>query len=293
MTRPAPWSIAEDATLRELWPDLDRLTAALQRSRCAIRCRGQKIGLRLSRRRAWTERERQYVRDHYGRETCAQVAAALERGESSVYQQADLMGLTRKRVRTDAAFDRKVQERHTQGWSDAEIADELGCERHAVGRARKRLGLPPNTLSEHRRRRVAERTRQQLASAGLSTLADLREQVLLDRGRQAALELGVPADCAEGVREPEAQILALMSDGRPRTRQQMCKALGWPWKGIRKSMTCNQGGGTYTATLISKGLLLRVPKGIRTGAGRGHKVDLYVLPQWLTAAIAANRRRSA
>ena len=91
-------------------------------------------------------------------------------------------------------FERYLRAQHKLGWSDSEIAAGWaekypGCEpvwRRTVGNYRRRLGLCDNALSEHRRDRVRQKTREQLAAAGLTSMAQLRVEAWKKRAPKRA-----------------------------------------------------------------------------------------------------------
>ena len=148
---------------------------------------------------------------------------------------------------------------------------------------RAKLSLCSNQFSDHYRRKVARKTREQLGRAGLRTLADLRTKVLAERVRA----MGWPPN----VCFREAQILSLIWERGPMTRREICLALGMPLhegeRGVasRLMMHANEPGGTYTATLMRKGLLISLGRKVRhpdcgkgNRAGQARNVCLYSLP---------------
>lgn len=227
-----------------------------------------------SRRRFWTERELDFVRRDYGRVPVAEIAVALRRTVGSVYQQADRLRLTKHPKVDWTRLDCELRRLHALGRSDAEIATELRriagreLDRRTVGGRRVQLGLSHNASSDHRRRRVAEKTKAQCALAGVATLADIRVQSWQD----AAARCGWPRD----LRPRAVQILNTLYQRGPMTRRQIAEAIGLPWNGSRKSLTSRDTEGIYLWHLVRRGLVVRLPRLVK-GTGKGRSTHLYTL----------------
>jgi hypothetical protein len=209
------------------------------------------------------------------------LAGRLGRSVVSLYQKARVLGLmTPGRSRTDPRLDAKVKRFSERGLSDAEVAKEIGCERHAVSDARKRLGLPAQTYSEHRREMVRRKTREQCRAAGVRNLAEVR---VLAWRRRAAVS-GWPADL-----QPRAiQILDALSARGPMTRREVAAAIGMTWRGSRNSLKSRGQGGTHLAQLMARGLVVSFPRLVKmTGQGKGRSCNLYSL------ALATERGMSS
>lgn len=228
-------------------------------------------------RQFWTPDEDDVVRSRYGQEPVASLADSLGRTVKAVYQRAESLGLTRAYAGRLPGLEEFVAAKHAEGWSDAEVARERGCERHTVGDARVRLGLPPNAgakgchWSDRQRERVRRRTAEQLEVAGLSSLGALRSAVWA--GRVAAA--GWPADLPPR----QAQILDMLHARGPMTRRELCDALGLPWRGTRKSLQNKKN--SHLAELIARGLVVCLGK-IERGKGKGCSTNRYALPLWVT-----------
>ena len=219
--------------------------------------------------RPWTQDDLDYLRRWHGRRPVRLIAQELNRTRESTYRKTVQLGLsTGKQSRLGKRFLTFLREKHALGWSDAEIAAAFGCERHTVGDWRKRLGLACNALSDHYRRRVARKTRQQLKEAGVSTLAELRAETW----RQKAREMGWPED----LRWRSVQILEALHTRGPMTRREIAEAIGMPWKGSRKSLVSNDPEGSYLAHLQARGLVIRLGRVVR-GKGSGYSTNLYSL----------------
>lgn len=225
-------------------------------------------------RRPWTALESARVRRDYGRMPVTQIAAALRRTPSSVYQHARLLGLTKSPWIDWARLDTELRRLQAQGWTDREIAVELrriaGREiaRKTVGNRRGALGLPHNGFSEHSRRTVATKTRKQLDRAGVATLAELRVKAWGDAARRC----GWPRN----LRPRHVQILNVLYQRGPMTRRQIADAVGMTWKGSRKSLVSNDPEGTYLWHLVRRGLVVRLPRMVK-GIGKGRSTHLYTL----------------
>lgn len=229
-------------------------------------------------RRPWEYFEDEYLRRYYRSDelTIADMVSDLERSESSIRGRACKLGLTQPRV-SDRAIVDALREFHP-GWSDSEVARHLAqtgrVDRHRVGVIRRSLGLPDYVGSDHHRRRVAAKTREQLDRAGLESLA----QVRCDRFAQWKRSLGWP----ESLTVRAVQALELFYRRGPMTRMQLCAAMGIDKKRRlkRTEPTSNAKGGTVLAELQRAGLLMRLPKQVRSGTCRNgvvRKVDLYLL----------------
>ena len=100
-------------------------------------------GRALPARRPWTDVEREFVRLHYGHGIAAgEIARKLERSKTAVRQMATTLGVNIYRCVPKPKVLEAIERLHPHGYSDAEIASELGCDRHRVGQLRRGLGLP-------------------------------------------------------------------------------------------------------------------------------------------------------
>lgn len=249
-----------------------QIGAAIGRTAKAVNSYSKRHGFTF--RRLFTDEEKQFVIDHAKTHTAAWVAAQLNRSLASIYQLRDRLGLTTPNAPLGEAFAAFLKEKHALGWSDAEIAEAWGCERHTVGDHRKKHGLSENTFSQHRRDKVRQKTREQLKAAGLPTLAAVRAKAFRDRARSA----GWPDD----LRPRHVQILNTLWDNGPMTRLAIAKAIGartdFPGPHPqRRVLHSNDPEGSYLAHLIARGLLVTLGRRAR-GKGKGKSVFIYSLP---------------
>jgi hypothetical protein len=282
--KPRKWSDDEIAFVRSNFKSMDyaSIGAKLGRPEGSIKAWCGAHG--LIRRRHFTPFEKELLRAHWGKQPCRKIAAELGFPIYKVYALANRMGLSRKLPRHGPEFDAFIREHNQHGWTDTEIAaaysrklDGRPIDRHSVGRRRAAMGLPDHSCgggnaSSHVRDRVRAKTKEQLQRAGLKELAHVRSLALSQRVER----MGWPAN----VCFREAQILDLIWERGPMTRVQICQALGMPChKDIsRRLMHANEPGGTYTATLMRKGLLMKLPKQFAPGGNIRRKVDLYFIP---------------
>jgi len=220
-------------------------------------------------RHVWTDEETAFLRPHYHKTPARLIAAHLGLTERKVYAKAWRIGLCISQRIKAPGFVEYFKRKHAEGWTDSEIARAKRVDRHGVTSLRKRLNLPSNAFSQRRRDQVRQKTKEQLAKAGVSSLGKLRTQVY----RQRAREAGWPED----LRFRAVQILNLLWDQGPQTRKQIAAAIGMPWKGSRKSLVSDDPEGSYLAHLMARGLVVSLGR-IAKGKGQGHSCCVYSLP---------------
>jgi transposase-like protein len=266
------WTSSELRTLRRLYPVLGPhdTAAAIGRTVKAVSSRAKVLHIQVEGcRRFWTTEELDFVRANYRQLTAKQIGAQLGRSVSSVYQGAEKLGLVIARPPLDReARLASLRQLHAQGYSDSEIAREWGISRKVAEDWRKRAGLPSNALSEHRRARVREKTREQLARAGLPSLAHVR----LAAFKKFARKHGWPED----LRPRAVMMLNAMWQRGPMTRRELADAIGMPWKGSRKSLVSNDPEGSYLAHLMKRGLVVSLGRCKQNG-GQGKNTHVYTL----------------
>lgn len=234
-------------------------------------------------RRFWTDEEKAFVLSHAGKMTAEEIGARLNRPVPGIYGMFKRLGLRIGAPRIDwQTHDAALRRLNALGYSDAEIAAETGLDRRTLQDRRNKLGLPSNALNERHRRRVAEKTAEQLRKAGLSSLGELRSEAF----RQAARACGWPED----LRPRSVQILNELYRRGPMTRRQIADAIGMPWKGSRNSLHSNDAEGTYLAHLMRRGLVIRFGRLVKGSAdgtqGSGKGQHLYALAPEVEPALS-------
>lgn len=212
-------------------------------------------------RKMWSAEDDQFLVQFYRERGATWCAGLANCSKLSVYQRAHHLGLCRKHNHaSDDQIERAIRSMHPRGLTDAEIARAIatennsGVDRHRVGVIRKRMGLDSNTLSDHTRQRVAVKTREQLAKAGLNSLSDVRTE----RFNQWKRGLGWP----DSLTVRAVQALEMFFQHGPLTRVQLCDLLGVSSR-KRTAPTSNAKGGTVLAELAAAGLISRVRKGLQ------------------------------
>jgi hypothetical protein len=99
-----------------------------------------KKGMRRAPKRAWTARERAYVIASYGRVPTDEMARHLGRPEHAVRAAARRWGVRTHYVTLPS--DARLMRMYREGLDDGWIAACVGCTRAAVGKWRRRKGLP-------------------------------------------------------------------------------------------------------------------------------------------------------
>jgi hypothetical protein len=211
-----------------------------------------------------------------------EIARQLGRSDSFVWNIAKRDGWRSSYYMNDAA-KQKLVELAALGYCNKCIGRAVNKGRKEIRNWRPKLGLAPyagngqggcSNCSD----RTRERTKQQLAKAGLKSLAEVR----IKRFREYAAASGWPSD----LRPRHVQILDALYVHGPHTRRQLCERLGMPWKGSRKSLVSNDPEGSYLAHLQARGLVLRTTKRVpltdgvkaKNGKRSGKNVYLYLLP---------------
>ena len=230
--------------------------------------------------RPWTRAEETLLRRAYRRRTGRSIAAELGRPVHAVRQKASALGLAVPQRFRQPGFIAFLRARNAAGWSDTEIAAGWGCDRHAVTRARRRLGLPSNAHSERVRAKIRQAAAAQCRREGVANLGALRREIYRRRARAA----GWPED----LRWRSVQMLNALWDHGPMTRRQFAEAIGMPWKGSRASLSSNDPEGSYLAHLMARGLVVTLgpifPS--RSAHGTPTRVHVYSLPLGIQRSIA-------
>jgi hypothetical protein len=244
----------------------EQVAESLGRSRASVLMCAQRIG--IAKRKLFTEEEKAYVIAHQT-DSCQDVATAIGRPLEAVYDLRQRLGLSRKKLDFGPEFEKYLREKYAAGWSDAEIAQGYGCDRHTVGDFRERFGLPPQPWTDHQRKLVGQRTKEQCRKAGVKSLAEVRRLAF----KKYARAYGWPEDLLPR----QVQMLNALLRFGPMTRRQIAEAVGMPWKGSRKSLVGNVPSGTYLYDLIERGLVVNLGRVVK-GKGSGYSRCLYSIP---------------
>lgn len=239
--------------------------------------------------RRWTDSEDAIVRAEYHQVPAAQIAAELGRTMRQVYARAGVLGLSvpqplitrHVRLREWVAFFSR------RGWLDSEIANAWTegnarnpIDRRSVCEVRRSLGLPSNANNERHRQQVRERTQQQLAAAGVESLAEVRAAAY----RQFAIDRGWP----DYLRPRHVQILDVLYERGPQTRLAIATAIGWRVdRGQRRLLSCCYGRGSYLADLMAAGLVVQSKYREVRGSGKGQSVHRYFIAAGIVRGNAA------
>jgi hypothetical protein len=282
--KPRRWTAEEIEFLRGHVATLGfrEIALHLKRTRKSVSTFAKTHGIYRGRIKPWTDEEVQTLRDHAG-DGAPRLAQLLGRPICVIYAMRERLGLTKPLVPKGERFDAFLIEKHALGWSDEEIAaayaamftGRRGVGRHFVASRRTAAGLGSNAFSEHQRQRTEAKTKEQLAAAGLSSMAELRIKAYADRKRA----MGWPDD----LQMQEANILSVLWDHGPMTRLEIARAIGrrteYPGPyGDKRILGCNREGGSLLATLLRRGMILRFPKqATYSNRGPRRKVDVYML----------------
>jgi hypothetical protein len=244
----------------------------------------------------FSEEQEAIIRRDYRRVPSGVIAAAMGKTVAQIYAKASAMGISTPPKIKAPDFVAFLTARNAAGWSDSEIARVREVDRHAVTHMRRKLGLPFNGFSQWRIDRVRGKTAVQLLLAGVKSLGELRAKVLSERSVKA----GWPA----GLKSRQVDILNLLWENGPMTREQIGATLGLhkkPKCGKFKSrangerlywypMHCNTPGHgadtSYMADLLRRGLIVslgRIVRHKRPGprGGQGRNTFIYSLSLWL------------
>jgi hypothetical protein len=258
------------------------IAVRLNRTEVAIRSRRKVLGCVADRK--WHPDQVERAKALHGKRTAEQIAAELGKSASGVYQLFFRLGLTKDRWsdRERKTLRNYIRDRYAQQWSDSEIAagwsakhSERTVTREWVTEVRRlQLGLPAWGNSDRRRRRVAEKTREQIRKAGLPSIGHLR--------REAFKAFCVRQGWPQVTRPRLAQILNLLYEQGPHTRQQIAKRIGASWKATANHPATRKGlklgtGRSAMGVLMELGLVVRLRRTFRTGRGKGQCVFMYAI----------------
>ncbi len=278
------WTEADLARVRESWGKVKTraLAAELGRTPNAVKQQATKMGLDAGRR--YSAEELQLIRELYPTRSAAEIAERIfgtGQAALAIFRMAYKLGLEKFPHWGPEVLER-VRQLHAEGLTDADIArrmpdvftgDDPRSQAMHVRRVRLKLSANAEAVKEAGRRAV----KKQFATLGISSGGELRALSY----RKYAAANGWPEDC----RPREVQILnVLAARGVPMSKREIAEAIGMPTdttfrSGKRRILLAGNGpGGTYTASLLRRGLLCRLARaGVVSGRGKGRSVDLYVL----------------
>jgi len=242
------------------------ISTALNRTVASVRSRAKLLGLQT--RKLFTPEEIEYVKAH-AHESSLAVCRKLGRDHHAVLNLRWRLGIGRKHADFGPRFVTFIREKAYQGWTATEMAKEWRCDRHAVSRRCKLLGISLERWSPRQISRVRKKTREQCRKAGVSSLAAVRVKAFKDYARR----YGLPEDLLPR----EVQIINFLCRNGPSTRRQIAAGVGFPWKGSRKSLTGNRPEGTYLMHLINRGFVVNLGRVVK-GKGSGYSTCLYSVP---------------
>jgi hypothetical protein len=224
----------------------------------------------------WTDAEREMVRQLHATHSAEEISLKLfghTRMVRSIYNLASRLGL-RKWPKWPADVQERVRALHAGGLLDREIASRVGLGRRQVAHVRKNLlGLPVHAgrVLEIKRTLPA----RQALSLGIRHGGDLRRLAF----RQFAVANGWPED----LRPREVQILNVLAEQGPQTMHDLAVKIGMRTDRIggngRPALLVGNGpGGTYTASLMRRGLIWQQTRYATGGPkGKNRLPNLYCL----------------
>jgi hypothetical protein len=236
----------------------------------------------------WKPKHDEMIRRHYmagsrrrpngtQRLTAAQLGELFGVSAGTIYARAMFLGISQPQglVMRNPELQDLLRARHADGWLDGEIAaawsqdhPELVCDRRTLTAIRNALKLPSNAGNKRHRDQIRQRTRQQLAAAGLESVADLRAEAY----RRYVREHGWP----DYLRVRHVQILDLLYERGPHTREQIAQAIGWRIeRGQRYMLSSKYGRGSYLSDLLAAGLVVRSRTRCVRGDRRGKSLYQY------------------
>jgi hypothetical protein len=307
--RPVGWKPHFDARLRRYFSFPDNLDdgqlAELfdeQFTPEQIKYARKQLGLARFHQHRWTPAEEARLRELAHTMPWREVAAAMGLSLTTIWPRACKLKLTKGLkgpIYKQLGLTAFLKEEHAAGWCDTEIAAEwnrrhpqVPISRSCISERRRNLGLPDNLLHQRRRRRVANKTREQLRNAGLKSLAEVRAKAFADFAAKQGWT-------GFKLRPRAVQVLNVLYDRGPHTRRQICEVLGLRWKSARHNGLSANGGrkhpdrrGTYLSELVEAGLVVRLDRAVRTGRPGGN-VSLYaVAPDVKRKPLCPNEKPS-
>ena len=269
------WTPAMEDRLREAWGKVKTrlLAAEFGKSMLTVKQRAAKLGLDSG--KFYTDGEKSMVRDMYATHTAQQISEALygnNRAVMRVRKLAERLGL-RKWPSWPPETVEAVRRLHGERLDDCGIAARIGLTRLQVRAIRRdRLKLP--AIKDHIYAHQLQSIRTQMARLGIKAGGALRKLA----HQKFARDNGWPED----MRPREVQIMNTLIQFGPQTRWELGERIGWNMDRARHDprtlLNSNAPEGSYTGTLLARGLILRLPR------ARNNK-DLY-LPTAEAVAMA-------
>ena len=241
----------------------------------------KKLGVtrKVVNRRTWTEAELQTLRENYRAVPTGELADRLSRSVKAVCLAAMKEGLTKPAPRVSASDQKRIRQLVRLGWCNRCIGRDTRHARNCIREWRRRLGLPPITARGMTdcpvcKERTRATTREQCRKAGVSSLAEIRSQVL----SKFAVERGWPAELPVRC----VQILEILAVHGAMTRRMLVEKMGLDWASSRKAFKGRIGllGGSYMTHLMHLGLVVPLGRPVKsTPVRQGGSVALYALTQ--------------
>jgi hypothetical protein len=282
------WTPAADARLSEAWGHVKTHVLAKELGRSPSALKQRAIKLQLDAERCYTAEDLATLREMYPTHTAAQIAERIHgsgRCALAIYRMAAKLGL-RKCPRLDPELIERVRVLlTTEDLTDMQAARRLNLTREQITHIRHthlHIGRNETALLVSRRRAV----KTQYASLGIRTAGELRALSY----RRFAVENGWPED----LRPRAVQILNWLAAHRSGTAREIAEGIGMPTSttfrsGKRRILLASNDkpGGTYTAELRRRGLVLYIARSAGPGSGKGggHIAGLYTLSPLAIATI--------
>jgi DNA-binding CsgD family transcriptional regulator len=124
--------------------------------------------------RPWTHKDIAILRSLYHHKSRPEIGELLNRTPGAVGRKAVKLGLARVHFRMTPAALQTLRTLTEAGYSETDIAEQLGTNWNTVRTYRRKLGLASQPRSAHYRAKVRALTRQQCKSEGVRSLVELR-----------------------------------------------------------------------------------------------------------------------
>jgi hypothetical protein len=285
---------------RRMGMRFDEIGELLGRTGIAVRSRLKVLGC-VDRSRFWSEEHKLLVRKHYGRIPTKELAAIVGRSVQKIYALANRLGILlgwHWKPEERQALRDYIAARWADQWSDREIErgwneahPELATERGWISEVRRSMKLKSHGSGSTRfRLRVAEKTKEQLAKAGLPSIGHLRREAF----KSFCTRQGWP----QVTRPRLAQIMNLLYEQGPKTLPEIAAAIGVRWRTDKRrpngiGLPGNGPGGSYTAELMRLRLVVRLGRKAKYGPGRGQSRFLYAIAPGVVRGPVSERSEAS